>query len=169
MLFKDAVYAAIGLAASVINQELNFDSFLKTRLVMEVQENHPGSNILRRRIAILLGQWVSVKISTENRPLVYQIFQHLLDKRDTLNDEVVRVTAGKQFKNVADEWEFEVKAFMPFAPHILSAIMALIEEVELTETKRALLDTVSVIVERMDYQVCFCALDKPTNKRLTET
>lgn len=104
----------------------------------------------------MLGQWVSIKISEENRPLVYQIFQHLLDRSDPLNDQVVRVTAGKHFRHVVDEWEFNPKAFLPFASPILTAIMALIEEVELTETKMALLNTISVVVERMEYLVCVC-------------
>lgn len=132
---------------------MDFDAFLKTRLVAEVQENRPGCNILRHRVAILLGQWISVRIHAESRPLVYQIFQHLLDKNDPLNDQVVRVTTGKQFKHVANEWEFDAKTFLPFAPQIISAIMALIEEVELTETKMALLNTISVVVERMDHLV----------------
>ncbi|KAI9786020.1 MAG: hypothetical protein M1816_008172 [Peltula sp. TS41687] len=153
LLFKDAAYAALGLSASAIHQHLDFDSFLKARLIAEVQESRSGSNILRRRIAILLGQWVSIKISEENRPLVYQIFQHLLDRTDPMNDQIVRVTAGKHFRHVVDEWEFEPKAFLPFASPVLDSIMALIKEVELTETKMALLNTISTIVERMEYQI----------------
>ncbi len=122
-------------------------------MVEEVQNQQAGYNILRRRIAILLGQWVSVKISGPNRPLVYQIFRHLLNKDDQLNDQVVRVTAARQFRNVADEWEFSAEPFMPFAPDVLARLMALIEEVELTETKMALLNTVSVVVERLEHHV----------------
>ncbi|KZF24473.1 ARM repeat-containing protein [Xylona heveae TC161] len=153
ILFKDSVYNAIGLSAAVIHKSLDFDAFLTATLVAEVQKSQPGCNILRRRIAILLGQWVSVKISTSNRHLVYQIFQHLLDAADPYNDQVVRLTAGKQFKNVADEWEFEPNGFMPYATEILGRIMALIEEVSLTETKMTLLNTVSVIVERLEYRI----------------
>ncbi len=58
------------------------------------------------------------------------------------------------FKNVADEWEFDPETFVPYAPLILARIMSLIEDVELTETKMALLNTVGVVIERMDYLVC---------------
>ncbi|KAI9838840.1 MAG: hypothetical protein M1819_004046 [Sarea resinae] len=152
ILFKDSVYTAIGLSASSIYSQLDFDNFLNTTLVAEVQKQKPGYSILRRRIAILLGQWV-FRVSKDNRPLVYQIFQHLLDKNDQLNDQVVRITAGKSFRDVADEWEFEANAFVPYAPEILGRLMALIEEVELTETKMALLNTVSVIVERLEHHI----------------
>ena len=137
----------------MLHRQLDFDHFLTTRLIAEVQENKPGYNILRRRIAILLGQWVSVRISAQSRPVVYQVFVHLLNKDEPLNDQIVRVTAGKQFKHVADEMEFSATAFLPYAPYTLGAIMALIQEVELTDTKLALLHTIDIIVERMEHSV----------------
>ena len=63
-----------------------------------------------------------------NRPLIYEIFQYLLDKNDELNDEVVRVTAGRQYKNVVEPFEFTAEPFMPFASTILGRLMSLIEE-----------------------------------------
>lgn len=112
----------------------------------EVQINQPGYNILRRRIAILLGQWLPVKEGL-NRPLVYQIFQHLLDRQDPLNDLVVRITAGRQLKNIIIPFEFTIAGFEPYCATILGHLMALIQEVELTETKLALLNTLSTLVQ----------------------
>ncbi|KAI9669273.1 MAG: hypothetical protein M1829_005151 [Trizodia sp. TS-e1964] len=153
LLFKDSVYNAVGLSASVLSESLDFDEFLKSTLGLEVQKREQGYRILRRRVAILIRQWISIRISRENRPIVYQIFQHLLTLGDPLNDQVVRITAGRCFKYVADEWGFTANDFMPFAPSILGSLMALIQEVSLTETKMALLDTVSVIVERLEHNV----------------
>ena len=154
VLLKDSIYAAIGIAAPVIERNLDFDfgSFLNNTLVEEVQISRSGYNILRRRAAVVLGQWLPVKDGL-NRPLVYQIFQHLLDKRDQMNDQVVRVTAGRQLKNVVDPFEFVPESFMPYVPNILSSLMALIEEVELPDTKLALLNTISVIVTKMEQHV----------------
>ncbi|USW48997.1 Putative importin-beta domain, armadillo-like helical, exportin-1/Importin-beta [Septoria linicola] len=153
VLFKDSVYTAIGLSASVIHPQLDFDAFIQDVLVQDVQKLSPGYNILRRRAAILLGQWITVKVSEASRPLVYQIFQHLLNHEDSLNDQVVRVTAGRQFANIANDWDFKPEAFMPYAQTILTQLMTLIGEVELTETKMALLNTISVIVERLDVHI----------------
>lgn len=152
VLLKDSIYAAIGLAAPVLERELDFGTFLTSTLVHEVQIQQPGYNILRRRIAITLGQWLPVKEGLD-RPLVYQIFQHLLNKDDRFNDQVVRVTAGRQLKNVIDPFEFLAEPFMPYAPTILSSLMQLIEEVELWETKMALLNTISAIIEKMDHHI----------------
>ena len=155
VLLKDSIYAAIGLAAPVLERNLDFDFgyFLNNTLVEEVQTSRSGYNILRRRAAIVLGQWLPVKEGL-NRPLVYQIFQHLLDKGDHLNDQVVRVTAGRQLRNVVDPFEFAAEPFMPYVPNILGSLMALVEEVELPDTKLALLNTISVIVTKMEQYVC---------------
>ena len=155
VLLKDSIYAAIGLAAPVLECNLDFDFgyFLNNVLVEEVQIPQSGYNILRRRAAVVLGQWLPVKEGL-NRPLVYQIFQHLLNKGDQLNDQVVRVTAGRQLRNVVDPFEFAAEPFVPYVPSILGSLMALIEEVELPDTKLALLNTISVIVTKMERHVC---------------
>lgn len=155
VLLKDSLYSAIGLAAASLEQHLDFNAFLQSTLVAEVQIQDQGYNILRRRIAILLGQWVPVKPSELNRAAIYQIFQHLLNKEDPLNDLVVRITAGRQLKNVLDPYEFSPTVFMPYATPILQALMALIQEVELSDTKMGLLETVRVAVVKMENHVCF--------------
>lgn len=153
ILFKDSVYSAVGLSAAAIHQHLDFDRFINLVMVKEVQIQEPGYYILRRRFAILLGQWISVKISDQSKPIVYQIFQHLLNPDDSLNDQVVRVTAGRQFAKIADDWGFDAAIFMPYAQTILTQLMLLIGEVEQTETKMAILNTISVVVERLDSHI----------------
>jgi hypothetical protein len=76
-----------------------------------------------------------------------------MDKSDALNDQVVRVTAGRKFREIADEWEFNADNFLPYAPVTLERLMALVQEVELPETKMALLNTISIIVERLEHNV----------------
>ncbi|KAF9895413.1 hypothetical protein FE257_000319 [Aspergillus nanangensis] len=150
VLLKDSLYSAIGLAAASLEQHLDFNKFLESTLVPEVQIQEQGYNVLRRRITILLGQWVPVKSSELNKNAIYQIFQHLLNKQEPLNDLVVRITAGIQLKQVLEPFEFSPVGFLPFAPSILESLMALIQEVELSETKMALLDTVRMTVVKME-------------------
>ncbi|KAI9884881.1 MAG: peroxisome assembly protein (Peroxin-2) [Watsoniomyces obsoletus] len=152
-LFVDAVYTAVGLAAPILCLHLDFDRLLQTRLVAEVQTAREGSNVIRRRVAILLGQWASVGVSSQNFGLIHQIFQHLLDRNESLNDHVVLITAGKHLHEVVNGMDFEPHAFGSYALTILNSIMGLIESVELAETKMALLNTVSIIVERMAYML----------------
>ncbi|KAL8869219.1 MAG: hypothetical protein Q9174_004434 [Haloplaca sp. 1 TL-2023] len=148
VFLKDSVYSAIGIGAPMLVDQIEFDAFLRNTLLKEMQVNEPGYNILRRRIAIVLGQWLLVKDGLD-RPLVYDIFQHLLDRDHKLNDMVVRITAGRQLKNIILPFEFDPKTFSPYAPTILSALLALIGEVDTAETLLALLSTLSVLVENM--------------------
>lgn len=153
IMFKDSVYTAVGLAAPVIHEHIDFDAFIRDVLVLDVQKEKPGYYILRRRVTILLGQWCSIKISPSARPLVYQIFQHLLNPDDNLNDEVVQISAGRQLANVANDWDFEAEQFLPYAETILTHLMQLVQSVESTETKMTLLNTISVMVERLDLHI----------------
>ena len=132
---------------------MDFDSFLEKTLVVEVAKQKPGYNIIRRRIAIIISQWITIKMAKEKKPIVYQIFQHLLDKSDPMNDQVVRITAGRKFHAVADEWEFQADAFLPYSQLMLDRLMALVQEVELPETKMALLNTISLVVYRLEHHV----------------
>ncbi|OJJ47682.1 hypothetical protein ASPZODRAFT_63665 [Penicilliopsis zonata CBS 506.65] len=150
VLLKDSLYAAVGLAAASLEQHLDFNTFLERTLVPEVQIQEPGYNLLRRRIAILLGQWVPVKPGELNRDAIYTIFRYLFNKQDPLNDPVVRITAGRQLRNVLDPYEFSPAAFMPYAPSILQDLMALVQEVDLSETKMGLLETVRIAVVKME-------------------
>ncbi|KAL8994224.1 MAG: hypothetical protein Q9169_005740 [Polycauliona sp. 2 TL-2023] len=152
ILQKDSVYGAIGLAASVLDKQLDFDSFLRKNLAEEVQMSQPGCGILKRRIAIVLGQWLPVKNGLD-RPLVYQIFQYLLDKGIASNDLVVRITAGKQLKDVIVPFEFNFDEFEPYAITILHRLVALLEEVELGETKLALLNTLLVLIQSVEDKI----------------
>ena len=136
-----------------MDKALDFDSFLNNTLVNEVQISQPGFNILRRRIAILISQWTPVKLATDNRPTVYRIMQHLMNKDDPLNDLVVRVTAARCLRCSVDDWEFRVEHFLPFVPDAFKKIMELIDEVEETETKMSLLNVIACIVESLQGQV----------------
>lgn len=153
VVLKDSLYSAIGLAAASLEQHLDFNSFLEKTMVPEVQIADPEYRLLRRRIAVVLGQWMPVKPGEINRDAVYQIFQYLLNKDDPLNDLVIRITAGRQLRNVLDPWEFTAQGFMPYAQSILGSLMALVQEVDAAETKMGLLDTVRVAVVKMEHYV----------------
>ncbi|KAG5203908.1 KapH [Trichophyton interdigitale] len=150
ILLKDSLYSAVGLAAACLENHLDFNTFLVSTLVPEIQIQGPGYNILRRRISVILGQWVPVKPSDIDKASVYGIFQHLLDKSDPMNDQVVRVTAGRKLRQVLDPFEFSAEVFQPFSTSILQNLMQLIQEVSLSETKMALLETVRVAVVKME-------------------
>jgi Importin-beta N-terminal domain len=152
VFLKDSLYSAVGLAAAVLNNTFDFNTFLKSTLLPESQLSRPKYNLLRRRIAIVLGQWTPIIPETIDKATVYQIFAQLLSP-DDLNDQVVRVTAGRQLRPVLEPFEFSYDEFAPYATTIFQNLMRLIKDTELMETKMALLETVRVAVERMEAHI----------------
>ncbi|KAJ5085856.1 hypothetical protein N7532_010627 [Penicillium argentinense] len=153
VMLKDSLYSAIGLAAACLEQHLDINTFLQNTLIPEVQIQEQEYRILRRRIAIVLGQWVPIKFADMNMESVYQVFQHLLNNQDSLNDLVVRITAGRQLCNVLDAFDFDVEIFLPFAQPILTGLMSLLQEIESADTKMAMLESVRTIVVKVEQRV----------------
>lgn len=58
--------------------------------------------ILKRRLAWLIGEWVSSDEECAKLPLVWQILVHLLSERGESSDMAVRLTAAIAFKNCVD-------------------------------------------------------------------
>ena len=153
IFIKESLYSAVGIAALCLEDKLDFNAFLCGTLIREIQITQPGYNLIRRRAAILLGQWVPVLPEKVDQRTVYQVFAHLLNKQDYLNDAVVQVTAGRQLQSVLAPFEFNFEDFAPYATHILQSLMGLIRDTELSETKMALLETVRIVVTRLKEKV----------------
>lgn len=150
---KEAIYTAMGASAPNISEAFDFDNFLATTLVQDAQYTGPLAKVLRRRIAILISIWVPVKISDSSRPLIFDIYRHLLNDKDEINDEVVRLTAARQLKEIADDFEFKGDLFATYAPAILPQIIHLLQEVVVEDTRQALFETLRVCIQRMEEHV----------------
>jgi hypothetical protein len=150
---KEAVYTAMGLAAAHVVNVFDFDAVLSSTIVNDAQQQGGLHKVLRRRIAILISQWAPVKLADTSRPLVYQIFQHFLNPNDETNDLVVQITAARQLRWIADELDFSVEAFLPYTADVLSQLIQLIQNVDVDETKLAILESVRILVTRMEEQV----------------
>ncbi|POR31653.1 Importin-11 [Tolypocladium paradoxum] len=150
---KEAVYTAMGLAAGHVFKDFDFDAILVSTLVTDAQQQGGLCKVLRRRIAILISQWAPVQLSDASRPVVYQIFQHFLNPNDETNDLVVRITAARQLRWIADELGFSVEAFLPYTSDVLTQLTELIQNVEVDETKLAILESIRILVTRMEEQV----------------
>lgn len=150
---KEAVYTTMGLAAAMVESAFDFDALVRSRIVNDAVQTVPMCQILRRRIAILLSQWVPVKMSGDTRPLVYQIFKHFLNSSDPHNDIVVRITAARQLKAVVDEFGFDEISFAPQASDVLRELVSLIQTIEIDETKLAIIETLRSLISRMDTSI----------------
>lgn len=158
---KEAVYTAMGLAAAHIatakpspdgqpNQLLDFDHLLTTTLVRDAQERGPLAKVLRRRLAILLSSWITVESTETSRPVIYQLFTYFMNPNDETNDLVVRITAARQLRWVVDELSFDADKFLPYAGDVMPQLVELITNLENDDTKLAILETMRLLVTRME-------------------
>lgn len=153
IITKEAIYTAMGASAPNISGDFDFDNFLSTTLVQDAQFSGPLAKVLRRRIAILISTWVPVKITDASRPLIFDIYRHLMNEKDENNDEVVRLTAARQLKEIAEDFEFPGELFATYAPDILPQIINMLQDVVVEDTKQALFETLRICIQRMDEHV----------------
>jgi hypothetical protein len=81
------------------------------------------------------------------------MYRHFMNPNDPSNDIVVRITAARQLRWVVDELSFDADAFLPFTSDVLTQLMELIQSIDVDETKLAILETVRLLVTRMEGHV----------------
>lgn len=156
LVTKEKVYATIGLAAAHLDKAFNFNGLLQSTMAEDAQKSGREFKVLRRRIAIVIGQWCSIQLADENRPLIYEIFRHFLNPEDGTNDAVVQLTAARELSNVMSTMPSTPEGplqFAPFAVDIVTRLLTLIDNAEHDETKLAILSTMREIVSKMDEKV----------------
>lgn len=150
LLFKDAVYNAIGLASFKLFDEIDFDEWFTQSLVPELLTTDPAYKIVRRRGIWLVGKWTDVKFNKLLRPKVYEMCGILLKSSE---DVVVRLTASQTLKTVMEDFDFCPDTFLPYLEHIFMQLYSLLKEVEECESKMNILKIMSFIIEKMSRSI----------------
>ncbi|KAI9484882.1 armadillo-type protein [Zychaea mexicana] len=145
LLFKDAVYAAVGLGVQSIYGRLDFETFLVNRLIPEISQKGSGLKILHRRIGWLLGRWVNEGISADSRVAIYQGLLELMVGED---DMVVRLTAAHSLRQAIDDWDFEISILLPYLGPAMDLLLKLLNEVEESDTVMKLISDLNTIADR---------------------
>lgn len=150
LLFKDAVYAAVGLGVNSLYGKLDFEAFTMNRLAVEITDKSPSYKILRRRIAWILGKWVTEGISSDCRKVIYEMLLQLMDKSEDL---VVRLTAAHGLKQAVDDWDFDIEVVLPYLGSAMASLFNLLTECEDSDTTKKLLQYVNSIMDRTGSKV----------------
>ncbi|KAI8059671.1 armadillo-type protein [Thamnidium elegans] len=145
LLFKDAVYGAIGLGVNSLYGRLDFEPFVMNRLVHELKTKDPNFKILRRRIGWMLGKWVTEGISSDCRKVIYEILLELMSEEEDL---VVRLTAANGLKQAVDDWDFDIDIVLPYLGRAMSLLLTLLHEVEESDTTMQLISYLTAIMDR---------------------
>ncbi|KAI0347520.1 ARM repeat-containing protein [Trametopsis cervina] len=161
ILQKEAMYCAIGRCATRLKGEIPFEQWLETTLVSESRERNPNTlthpnasyPIIKRRIAWLIGKWISSECSTPNNPKVWEVLAFLLQDKSEGSDAVVRLTAAVALKECVDTLAFEIGSFLPFLPAVVNELVVLLMEADSMESKRRILGTLNTIIERAETHI----------------
>ena len=159
-MLKDASYNCASIAAWELVSHVDFDVWMSQALLPEIKGvDLPLSNschiLIKRRILILISNWVNIKLSSENRPLVYELLCQCLQPSEDL---VIRLQATLTLKAVMDDIHFEKETYLPFLNFHFGLLCQLLKQVEECDTKIKVLSVLSFLIERVDIHIRpFCA------------
>ncbi|KAF8746019.1 hypothetical protein AX14_004306 [Amanita brunnescens Koide BX004] len=145
---KEALYCSIGRCAQRLKDVIPFKEWLHQTLTAEAHSTSPMYPIIKRRIAWLVGKWVSESCYTSKDSKIWEILVHLLQDRDVGTDTVVRLTAAMALRECVDTVDFDVHVLEPFLPTIVSELVKLMGEADTMESKRRIDNTLNSIIEQ---------------------
>uniref|UniRef100_A0A0E0QD39 Importin N-terminal domain-containing protein n=1 Tax=Oryza rufipogon TaxID=4529 RepID=A0A0E0QD39_ORYRU len=142
MLLKDAAYTAAGHVYYELSNYLSFNEWFHGSLSIEISNGHPNMRIIRRKIALLLGQWIS-EIKGDTRKLVYHALVGLLQD----NDIAVRLAACSSLCYLFQESSFSELDLFECLPTCWTMCFKLTEDVQEFDSKVQVLNFISVLLE----------------------
>lgn len=154
VLIKDSILCTFQLSSVSIADAVDFDRLLVDVFIPEALKNEPAeTRILKRRVCLIIREWVPVKCSPQGRVAVYELLLNLLLPENPVNDKVVRLTAIQTLRIIVDDWDFVKKDFEPYLNSFIKSAITLLRDLLLPESKLYVLKTMSVLVERCNPHV----------------
>ncbi|WVQ94582.1 hypothetical protein IAU59_001662 [Kwoniella sp. CBS 9459] len=89
-----------------------------------------------RRVAWLIGEWVSADEECAKLPVVWQMLLHLLSERGESSDKAVQLTAAIAIKESVDLWELPIDYFIPYLEQTVQELIKLLGETATLDGKR---------------------------------
>ncbi|KAJ6822914.1 importin-11 isoform X1 [Iris pallida] len=148
MLLKDAAYSAAGHVYYELSNYLNFSEWFSGSLTIELSNDHPNMRIIHRKIALLLGQWVS-EIKGDIRKMVYHAFIRLLQDSDI----AVRLATCRSLCYLIQDSNFCEQDFFDLLPTCWNLCFKLVEDIQEFDSKVQVLNLISVLIEHVGERI----------------
>ncbi len=174
ILIRDSILCTFQLSGHAISDHVNFDNLLETVFIPEGLKNDLVENkILKRRVCLIISEWVSIQCSRELRVSIYKLLLNFLQPENKINDKIVKISAVQTLCAVVDDWDFSKTDFQPFLNDFVKLIIGLLDEFKFTESKLYILNTLAKVIEKcnplVDYQTLLDILQIiPPNWETTE-
>ncbi|KAK4731152.1 hypothetical protein R3W88_024140 [Solanum pinnatisectum] len=144
LLLKDAAYGAAAYIYYELSNYLSFKDWFNGALSLELTNDHPNMRIIHRKVALILGQWVS-EIKDDTRRGVYCALIRLLQE----NDLCVRLTACRSLYFHIEDATFNENEFLDLLPVCWDLCFKVVDEVQEFDSKVQVLNTISVLIARV--------------------
>ncbi|MCL7037381.1 hypothetical protein MKW94_000954 [Papaver nudicaule] len=145
MLLKDAAYGAAGHVYYELSNYLNFKDWFNGALSLELTADHPNMRIIRRKVALILGQWVSEIKDDTKRPVYCALIRLLQDK-----DLAVRLAACRSLNFLIEDSNFSERDFTDLLPTCWGLCFNLVEEVQEFDSKVQVLNLICVLIAHVN-------------------
>ncbi|KAI3447803.1 hypothetical protein Pfo_004468 [Paulownia fortunei] len=143
-LLKDAAYGAAAYVYYELSNYLSFRDWFNGALSVELTNDHPNMRIIHRKVALILGQWVS-EIKDDTRRPVYCALIKLLQEKDLC----VRLAASRSLYFHIEDANFSEQDFADLLPICWDSCFKLVEEVQEFDSKVQVLNTISSLIARI--------------------
>lgn len=144
LLLKDAAYGAAAYVYYELSNYLSFKGWFNGALSVELKNDHPNMRIIHRKVALILGQWVS-EIKDDTRRPVYCALIKLLQEGDLC----VRLAASRSLYFHIEDANFSEQDFSDLLPVCWDSCFNLVEEVQEFDSKVQVLNTISSLIGRI--------------------
>ncbi|CAN6439546.1 unnamed protein product [Victoria cruziana] len=148
LLLKEAAYGSAGYTYYELSKYLNFKAWYEGALAHELSNNHPNQRIIHRKVAWILGKWVSEVKDGLRKPVWYALMNLLQG-----NDLAVKLAAVRALYSLIEDDNFYELDPSDCFPIGWNLCFKLFEDVQMFESKVAVLNLISLIIERLGDRV----------------
>ncbi|TKY65800.1 Importin-11 protein [Spatholobus suberectus] len=150
LLLKDAAYGATAYVYYELSNYLSFKDWFNGALSLELSNEHPNLRIIHRKVAIILGQWVS-EIKDDTKRPVYCALIRLLQGKDL----AVRLAACRSLCLHIEDANFSEREFVDLLPICWDSCFKLFEEVQEFDSKVQVLNLISILIGHVSQVIPF--------------
>ncbi|KAG4925280.1 hypothetical protein JHK87_050820 [Glycine soja] len=150
LLLKDAAYGATAYVYYELSNYLSFKDWFNGALSLELSNEHPNLRIIHRKVAVILGQWVS-EIKDDTKRPVYCALIRLLQGKDLS----VRLAACRSLCLHIEDANFSEREFVDLLPICWDSCFKLFEEVQEFDSKVQILNLISILIGHVSEVIPF--------------
>ncbi|GMY25532.1 importin-11 [Fagus crenata] len=150
LLLKDAAYGAAAYVYYELSNLLSFKDWYNGALSLELSNDHPNMHIIHRKVALILGQWVS-EVKDDTKRQVYCGLIKLLQEKNLS----VRLAACRSLCLHVEDANFSEQEFVDLLPICWDSCFKLVEEVQEFDSKVQVLNLISVLIAHVSEVIPF--------------